>query len=76
MFFGFFIFFHLYGIYGHMINDYYDREADRHIGKTNILGEMSEKKALGLVIMIFVAGIITLVVIIACCVINNRLLKK
>ena len=42
-----------------MINDYFDREADRHIGKTNILGEMSEKKALGLVIMIFVASIIT-----------------
>jgi len=58
-FFVFFIFLHLYGIYGHMINDYYDREADRQIGKTNILGEMSEKKALGLVVLIFVAGIIT-----------------
>jgi len=41
-----------------MINDYCDRESDKHSGKTNIIGEMPKLKALGLLTLILVAGIV------------------
>jgi len=58
-FFSFFVFLHLYGIYGLMINDYSDREWDRQSGKTNIIGEMSKHKSLGLIALILVAGVVS-----------------
>lgn len=43
--------------FGYAINDYSDREIDKKIGKTNVMGELSNWKCLSILILLVLGGV-------------------
>ena len=43
--------------FGYAINDYSDREIDKKIGKTNVMGELSNRKCLSILTLLTMGGV-------------------